>query len=230
MSVLTLQSPMHFSFPIDGKLPHDGAAAWRFALKRPVGRIKKLPPREEYHDPTSSWLHYLGWYLRADSSRWLRWIEHAEGQLRWRSLWRRQARHFWNYQARWLHCHPGLRWPGHHTGPDGPVTTQPDGPVTNQPDGPVANPDGAVANQPDGSTGTPDTEEPADTTTVKTEVQPFDVIPAQKLDVKNDTSGTPVDAPAPLFDVAQDIATDVAADVLEDAAEAGDATEAGEAG
>jgi len=56
------------------------------------------------------------------------------------------------------------------------------------------------------------------------------VIPAQKLDVKNDTSGTPVDAPAPLFDVAQDIATDVAADVLEDAAEAGDATEAGEAG
>jgi len=114
------------------------------------------------------------------------------------------------------------------TQPDGPVTTQPDGPVTNQPDGPVANPDGAVANQPDGSTGTPDTEEPADTTTVKTEVQPFDVIPAQKLDVKNDTSGTPVDAPAPLFDVAQDIATDVAADVLEDASEAGDAVEAGE--
>ena len=115
------------------------------------------------------------------------------------------------------------------TQPDGPVTTQPDGGVTNQPDGPVTTqPDGAVATQPDGPSATPDVEE-SDTTSTKTDAQPsLDVIPAQKFDVKNDTSGTPVDAPAPLFDVAQDIATDVAADVLEDASEAGDAVEAGE--
>jgi hypothetical protein len=120
--------------------------------------------------------------------------------------------------------------------PDGPVTTlpdgpvaQPDSPVANQPDSPVANPDGAVANQPDGSTGTSDVEEPSDTTSTKADVQPLlDVIPAQKFDVKNDTSSTPVDAPALLFDVAQDIAADVAADVLSDASEAGDAVEVGE--
>jgi hypothetical protein len=124
--------------------------------------------------------------------------------------------------------------------PDGPVVTQPDGPVAQpdgpvaQPDGPVTQPDGPVVTQPDGSTvtlrdgptATPDVEE-QDTTPAKEDVV------AQKFDVKHDTSGTPdvvFDAPAPLFDVAQDIAVDVVTDVLEDAAEAGDATEAGEAG
>ena len=116
-------------------------------------------------------------------------------------------------------------------GPDGPVTTQPDGPVA-QPDGPVTRPDGPVVTQPDGPTFVPDAGEP-DATPTNDVLPLLDVIPAQKFDVKNDTSGTPdvgFDAPTLLLDVAQDLAADVAADVLEDAAEAGDATEAGEAG
>jgi hypothetical protein len=115
--------------------------------------------------------------------------------------------------------------------PDGPVA-QPDSPVA-QPDGPVAQPDGPVA-RPDGPTVTPDAGDATDTTPSDDVVlTKFDVIPAQKFDVKNDTSGTPdvvFDAPAPLFDVAQDLAVDVVTDVLDDASEAGDATEAGEAG
>jgi hypothetical protein len=125
--------------------------------------------------------------------------------------------------------------------PDGPVVAQPDGPVA-QPDGPVAQPDGPAVTlrdgpavtQPDGSTvtlrdgpnATPDGEK-QDTSPAKEDVV------VQKFDVKNDTSGTPdvgFDAPAPLFDVAQDLAVDAVTDVLEDASEAGDATEAGEAG
>jgi hypothetical protein len=126
-----------------------------------------------------------------------------------------------------------IKYDGPVAQPDGPVVTQPDGPAA-QPDGPVTQPDGPVVTQPDGPTSIADAGE-ADATPPNDDVvlTKFDVIPAQKFDVKNDTSGTPdvgFDAPAPLFDVAQDIATDVAADVLEDAAEAGDATEAGEAG
>jgi hypothetical protein len=119
--------------------------------------------------------------------------------------------------------------------PDGPVVTQPDGPVA-QPDGPVVTKyDGPVVAQPDGPTVTPDAGDAADTTPPSDDLvlTKFDVIPAQKFDVKNDTSlGTPdvgFDAPATLFDVAQDIAADVAADVG-DASEVGDAVEAGEAG
>ncbi|MGB8298785.1 MAG: hypothetical protein WCG85_25435 [Polyangia bacterium] len=129
------------------------------------------------------------------------------------------------------------------TQPDGPVTTQPDGPVvqpdgpvTAQPDGPVTTqPDGPVVTQPDGPVVSPDAGDAADTTPPSDDLVPakLDVIPAQKFDVKNDTSlGTPdvgFDAPATLLDVAHDIAADVAADVLEDAAEAGDAVEAGQA-
>jgi hypothetical protein len=115
--------------------------------------------------------------------------------------------------------------------PDGPVVTQPDGPVV-QPDGPVTQPDGPVVTQPDGPTFVPDAGEP-DATPTNDVLPLLDVIPAQKFDVKNDTSGAPdvgFDAPTPLLDVAQDIAADLAADVLEDATEAGDASEAGEAG
>ena len=113
------------------------------------------------------------------------------------------------------------------------VTPGLDGPVA-QPDGPVTQPDGPVVTHPDGPTFVPDAGEP-DATPPSDDVvlTKFDVIPAQKFDVKNDTSlGTPdvgFDAPATLFDVAQDIAADVAADVG-DASEVGDAVEAGEAG
>jgi hypothetical protein len=113
--------------------------------------------------------------------------------------------------------------------PDGPVVTQPDGPVA-QPDGPVTQPDGPVVTQPDGPTFIPDAGEP-DATPTNDVLPLLDVIPAQKFDVKLDTSGTPdvvFDAPAPLFDVAQDLAVDVVTDVLEDASEAGDAVEAGQ--
>ena len=127
-------------------------------------------------------------------------------------------------------------------GLDGPITPGHDGPTpvpgldgpVAQPDGPVTQPDGPVVTHPDGPTFVPDAGEP-DATPPSDDVvlTKFDVIPAQKFDVKNDTSlGTPdvgFDAPATLFDVAQDIAADVAADVG-DASEVGDAVEAGEAG
>ena len=126
----------------------------------------------------------------------------------------------------------GTKYDGSTVNPDiSPPLPGPDGPVA-QPDGPVTQPDGPVVTQPDGPTFVPDAGEP-DATPTNDVLPLLDVIPAQKFDVKNDTSGTPdvgFDAPTLLLDVAQDLAADVAADVLEDAAEAGDATEAGEAG